>query len=122
MVPAEGFLRDQAFVEHLVQFDIIMLCVRLVDKGFGLIFGRSDVHNHVSVVRTAHQVLNRIDQAVAVPVITENRETRIGNSLRCFRIGRDKAFNQVKILVQRGRSFVIIPGDDLLLQEESRAV
>ena len=122
IVHDEGILADQPLMELIVQFFIVGLCIRLVDEGLGVeIFG-ADIYQHFTIIRTAHQMLNRVDQAEMTPVLTEDIKAYIGSSVLIGGILCQESFDYIKILIQGVDLRISCPLQNLLLKEEGRSV
>ena len=103
---------------RLVQFRIVSLGVGLVDEGGGGVVGGGHVDDDFTVIWTAHQVLHRVDQAEVTPVLAQNGKAGVGGAVLVGGVGSDEALDQIEILVQGGGHHVVVPRDDLLLDEE----
>ena len=122
VVHHEGVLVNQALVIFFVQLGVVSLGVEFINEGFGVEARIVHVDEHFTVVGTAHQVLHGIDQAEVTPAFAQDGKAGVGRAVGSGGIGGHVALDQVKVLVQGGGHFVVVPGNDLLLNKEGGAV
>ena len=108
-------------MEHFVELLVVVLGVGLNAVSFGLVVV-VDVYDDVTVIGTAHQVLNGVEQAERAPVFAQDDKAFVLLALIIGRIGCHIALNQIKVLVHRLDDGVVCPREHLFLHEESGAV
>ncbi len=83
---------------------------------------RADINKNFAVVRAAHQVLHRVDQAEMSPVFAEDIKADIRSSVLIGGVLRKESLDQVEVLVQSVDLRIACPLKNLLLDEECGSV